>query len=66
MTTQSFAAQLVVSLLLGITCALGLPLFHYVTALMITVILRHGRGDRGLLTPVSLRAPAGLGAARPG
>jgi hypothetical protein len=49
MTGNTLTAQLLVYALLGTTCALGLPLFHYVTALMIALVLRHGRGPRGLL-----------------
>ena len=52
MTLQSIGTQLAIYSLLGMTCALGLPLFHYVTALMIAIIWRHGRGERGLLAPV--------------
>lgn len=32
---------------------LGLPAFHYVTALMIVIILRHKDSAAGLLTPVA-------------
>ncbi|HEX7003372.1 MAG TPA: hypothetical protein VF168_04215 [Trueperaceae bacterium] len=52
MTTQSIGTQLTIYGLLGMTCALGLPLFHYVTALMIAIIWRHGRGERGMLASI--------------
>lgn len=52
MTVQSIGAQLAIYGLLGTTCALGLPLFHYVTAVMIAIIWRHGRGPRGLFASV--------------
>ena len=52
MTQQAIVTQLTIYGLLGMSCALGLPLFHYVTALMIAVIWRHGRGSKGLLRPV--------------
>lgn len=56
MTGQTLGARLLVYGLLGTTCALGLPLFHYVTALMIALVLRHGRGPDGLLTAVKAGA----------
>lgn len=52
MTVQTMGTQLAIYGLLGTTFALGLPLFHYVTALMIAVIWRYGRGPRGLLAPL--------------
>jgi hypothetical protein len=52
MTGHSIAAQLTVYGLLGTTFALGLPLFHYVAALMIALVIRHGRGPQGLLAPL--------------
>jgi hypothetical protein len=47
--------------LLVATCALGLPLFHYVAAVMIAVVLRHGRGPAGLKLKIggARAAPAG-------
>jgi hypothetical protein len=59
MTVHTLMSQLLVYALVGATCALGLPLFHYVTALMIAVVLRHGRGPRGLLTPLGAARAAG-------
>ncbi|MEX2540307.1 MAG: hypothetical protein WD314_00805 [Trueperaceae bacterium] len=56
MTGHSLGARLLVYGLLGTSFALGLPLFHYVTALMIALVLRHGRGPDGLLT--AMRAGA--------
>jgi hypothetical protein len=59
MTLNALLAQLLVYALVGVTCALGLPLFHYVTALMIATVLRHGRGQRGLLAPLGAARIAG-------
>lgn len=52
MTQQSIGAQLAICSLLGMSCALGLPLFHYVTALMIAMVWRYGRGEKGLLASI--------------
>lgn len=52
MTSQTLLPQLVIYGMLGVTCALGLPLFHYVTAVMIAAVLRHGRGPRGLMASI--------------
>lgn len=50
--------RLLIYSLLVATFALGLPLFHYVTALMIAVVMRHGRGPEGLLTRLGQKIPA--------
>lgn len=52
MTGHTFGVQLMIYGLVAMTCALGLPLFHYVTAVMVAVVLRHGRSPMGLLTPI--------------
>lgn len=47
--------------LLYLSFALGLPPYHYATALMIALIVRHRRSGGGLFTPVfALRSPAAL------
>lgn len=52
MTGYTIGTQTVIYAVLAVTVALGLPLFHYVAALMIAVVVRHARGPQGLSSPL--------------
>jgi hypothetical protein len=63
MPGYTFGTSLAIYVLLVATCALGLPLFHYVTAVMIAVVLRHGRGSVGLKLKIGGTRAAPVGRA---
>jgi|GEM_PF-5943865 len=54
---NKLALRLLIYALLYTTFALGLPQFHYATAIMIALIIRHKDDSRGLLAPIGEHEP---------
>ena len=53
MATLRFLLRLLIYSLIYFTFALGMPSFHYVTALMVVIIIRYKDEPDALMAPVS-------------